>query len=208
MEFLTRVGSIPMDTALVDGEVVATLTSSPSSTRPAEPEELSRALTALGWTVDDLDGRYPAHVANAGNDHLVLAVRDRAVLAGLDYDYRQLAELMAQRHWITAQLVWAETPVLFHARDPFPPGGVVEDPATGAAAAAFGGYLRALDLVPVPATVTILQGQDMGRPSRLLVGIRSDDSRITVTGTARAVSGGRPHSGLRSLPRRAPGTRR
>ncbi|WP_080647086.1 PhzF family phenazine biosynthesis protein [Salinispora arenicola] len=25
---------------------------------------------------------------------------------------------------------------------PFPPGGVVEDPATGAAAAALGGYLR------------------------------------------------------------------
>jgi PhzF family phenazine biosynthesis protein len=190
MEFQTRVGLIPMGTALVDGEVVATLTSSPSSTRPAERDELSRALAALGWTVDDLDDRYPAHVANAGNDHLVLAVRERAVLAGLDYDYPQLAELMAQRQWITAQLVWAETPVLFHARDPFPPGGVVEDPATGAAAAALGGYLRALDLVPVPSTVTILQGQDMGRPSRLVVGIRSEDSRITVTGTARAVSGG------------------
>ena len=33
---------------------------------------------------------------------------------------------------------------VFHARNPFPPGGVVEDPATGAAAAAFGGYLREL----------------------------------------------------------------
>ena len=36
---------------------------------------------------------------------------------------------------------------VFHARNPFPPGGVVEDPATGAAAAAFGGYLRELGLV-------------------------------------------------------------
>jgi len=62
----------------------------------------------------------------------------------------------------------AENPALFHARDPFPPGSVVEDPATGPAAAAFGGYLRALALIDIPARVTILQGEDMGRPSRLL----------------------------------------
>ena len=54
---------------------------------------------------------------------------------------------MAARDWTTVQLVWREDADAFHARDPFPPGGVVEDPATGAAAAAFGGYLRALGLV-------------------------------------------------------------
>ena len=54
---------------------------------------------------------------------------------------------MAARDWTTVQLVWRESPTAFHARDPFPPGGIVEDPATGAAAAAFGGYLRELRLV-------------------------------------------------------------
>jgi PhzF family phenazine biosynthesis protein len=77
--------------------------------------------------------------------------------------------------------------VLFAARDPFPPGGVVEDPATGAAAAAFGGYLRALGLVDLPATITLLQGEDMGRPSRLLVRVTADDARVRVTGTASPV---------------------
>ena len=38
----------------------------------------------------------------------------------------------------TLQLVWREAPDRFRARDPFPVGGVVEDPATGAAAAALG----------------------------------------------------------------------
>ena len=42
---------------------------------------------------------------------------------------------MAGQGWTTVHLVQAENPVVFHARDPFPPGGVVEDPATGAAAA-------------------------------------------------------------------------
>ena len=57
------------------------------------------------------------------------------------------------------QLVWRESAEVFHARDPFPPGGVVEDPATGAAAAAFGAYLRELGLVDVPGTVTAAPGR-------------------------------------------------
>ena len=62
----------------------------------------------------------------------------------------------------------------FHSRNPFPPGGVVEDPATGAAAAALGAYLRELGLVEPPATITIHQGDDIGRPGRLLVDIHAD----------------------------------
>ena len=42
----------------------------------------------------------------------------------------------------TVDLVCREDETTFHARNPFPVGGVVEDPATGAAAAAFGDYLR------------------------------------------------------------------
>ena len=130
---------------------------------PAQAAELDAALAALHWRGADLDPRHPAHVAYAGNDHLILAVRDRARLATLDYDYPALETLMARHGWTTAHLVQAESPAVFHARDPFPPGGVVEDPATWAAAAAFGGYLRALALVDLPGRVTILQGEDMGR---------------------------------------------
>jgi PhzF family phenazine biosynthesis protein len=81
-------------------------------------------------------------------------------------------------------LVWAESRTLFHARDHFPPGGVIEDPATGAAAAAFGGYLRALGLVELPTRITILPGADMGRPSRLLADLSTDDDAVQLTGTA------------------------
>ena len=50
----------------------------------------------------------------------------------------------------TVDLVHREDELTFHARNPFPVGGVVEDPATGAAAAAFGAYLRELKLVTPP----------------------------------------------------------
>ena len=91
---------------------------------------------------------------------------------------------MAARTWTTVQLVWREAPDRFHARDPFPPGGQVEDPATGAAAAALGAYLRELGLITPPATITVIQGEDMGRPGTLLVDVPADRPEIDVTGTA------------------------
>lgn len=80
--------------------------------------------------------------------------------------------------------MWRESPERFHARDPFPVGGVVEDPATGAAAAAFGGYLRALGLVTAPTRISIRQGEDMGRPSDLLIDVDPRSARTRVTGGA------------------------
>lgn len=182
--FETLAGPIPVRTETTPAGYTATLTSVPTRTRAVESGELDAALAALGWQQADLDARYPAHVAYAGNEHLILAVSSRARLAELDYDYESLRILMDQRGWTTVHLVYAHTPLMFSARDPFPPGGVVEDPATGAAAAAFGGYLRALGLLNPPTRVTVLQGQDMGRPSRLLIDVAANDSRVRVTGTA------------------------
>ena len=59
-----------------------------------------------------------------------------------------------------------------------------EDPATGAAAAAFGGYLRELGLVTPPVTLRLHQGHDLGRPSLLTVHVPEDAPGIRVTGTA------------------------
>jgi PhzF family phenazine biosynthesis protein len=184
LRFDTLAGPVPVETVLDEYGFSATLTSVATRTRPAAEAELDAALTALRWRSSDLDPRYPAHVGFGGVEHLILAVHDRARLAALDYDYPRLAVLMAECRWTTLQLVHAHEPTVFSARDPFPPGGVVEDPATGAAAAAFGGYLRALGLVALPAEVVINQGADMGRPSRLLVQIEANDDRVRVSGRA------------------------
>ena len=172
----------------LDG-LTASLTSVPTRTTAAADGLVSRALDILGWDRDEMDDRYPPHIAYAGNDHLVLAAATRERLADLDYDFPALELLMAEQGWTTVHLFWAETPTLFHARNPFPPGGVVEDPATGAAAAAFGGYLRALHLVPVPSRVMILQGQDMGAPSRLIIDLDDSAPGIEITGRATRLTG-------------------
>ena len=183
LDLVTRGGMVPVRTREEGGRLVATLTSVAPSVEPMSFDALAATLEALGWSPDVLDDALPPYVGFAGNHHPVLAVSHRQVLAGLDYDYPALAALMAEHDWTTMQLVHRERPDLFHARDPFPPGGVVEDPATGAAAAALGGYLRALGLVPHSRRVTIRQGEDMGRPSLLLVDI-PEQGGIDVTGSA------------------------
>jgi PhzF family phenazine biosynthesis protein len=83
-----------------------------------------------------------------------------------------------------SDVLWRESSIRFHARNAFAVGGVVEDPATGAAAAAFGGYLRDAGFLAPPARLTILQGEDLGRPSALVVDVPADRPGIDVSGSA------------------------
>lgn len=170
------------------GALTATLLSVPPRTAELPDGDLDAVLQALRWQRRDLDPDLPPRVAFAGAYHPIIAAATRARLADLDYDMRALGELMAARDWTTVDLVWRESPTVFHARNPFPPGGVREDPATGAAAAALGGYLRELGRIEPPATVTVHQGHDIGRPGLLLVGIPAEPGTgISVTGSAVAI---------------------
>jgi PhzF family phenazine biosynthesis protein len=98
-----------------------------------------------------------------------------------------LKALMEARDWTTIQLVHRADEGTFDARNPFPVGGVYEDPATGAAAAALGGYLREIEKLD-DATIEIRQGDDMGRPSRITVTLAAGDHRVRVSGTAVPIS--------------------
>ncbi|GAB3519801.1 PhzF family phenazine biosynthesis protein [Arthrobacter monumenti] len=184
MVFDTPAGEIQVETEQDAWGVRASLRSAPTHSRPTHDDELASALSALGWSTEDLAPDYPPNVSFAGNEHLILAVRTRERLAELDYNFDDLLNLMTEHGWTTAQLFWQENEHTFHARDPFPAGGVVEDPATGAAAAALGGYFRALGFVSGTRQFTIHQGVDLGRPSELAVVVHSDDPRVTVAGYA------------------------
>jgi PhzF family phenazine biosynthesis protein len=180
--FSTAAGIVPVVVEDAAGVLRATLTS-------VEPyvevvTDVSEALDILGWRADQLDPALPPYIAYGGARHLVVSASTRQRLAELDYDFDRLLEYMLQRDLTTVQLVWRESATTFHVRDPFPVGGVVEDPATGAAAAAFGAYLRELGQVQPPVTLTLHQGDDMGRPSQIQVDLRPDDTRIRVTGNA------------------------
>jgi PhzF family phenazine biosynthesis protein len=179
----TRAGPVPVAVHRQGGRLVASLTSVEPEQRAVEPGVLEAVLVALHWRAAELDDAIPPRMAYAGAWHLVIAVRARATLDRLDYDFPALKALMLGAGLTTLQLIWREDDRVFHARNPFPVGGVVEDPATGAAAAALGGYLRDAGLITPPLDFTILQGLAMGRPSTIQVAVPVRGG-ITVTGTA------------------------
>ncbi|MEU2225876.1 PhzF family phenazine biosynthesis isomerase [Streptomyces sp. NPDC018347] len=181
--FATRAGIVPVEVAEENGTVRATLTSVEPHIEEVSDDDLTEALAALDWQAADLDPDFPPRIAFAGARHLVLAAATRARLAHLAYDFPRLEALMHRLDLTTVQLVWRESATAFHVRNPFPVGGVVEDPATGAAAAAFGAYARAFGLVPEDAVLTLYQGEDLGRPGELTVTLRADDPRVRVGGT-------------------------
>jgi PhzF family phenazine biosynthesis protein len=185
--FATAAGEVVVAVSAGDGRVEATLTSVPPRVTVPPDGLVEEVLTTLGWTPEVLDPDLGPALAYAGAWHLLLPLRDRETLGEVDYAFDALREIMAGQDLTTVALLWREAPTTFHARNLFPPGGVVEDPATGAAAAALGAYLRAHGHVAAPATVEVLQGVDMGRPSRIRVDVPDGAGGIAVTGTAVAI---------------------
>jgi PhzF family phenazine biosynthesis protein len=167
------------------GLTSAALQSPPTRSAPADPQLVAAALELFGYAVGDLDPRIPPGLAHAGNDHLVLALASRELLAAMRYELEAGRALMQAHGLITIVLVWAENARLFHTRNPFAAGGVYEDPATGAGTAALAGYLRDIGW-PHGGAIDVVQGEDMGMRSRLHAEFGPESgSSIRVAGTAR-----------------------
>lgn len=180
----TNDGLVGLRVVASDEGPLATLTSVSTWVREAPADLLATALALLDWQADELDPSLPPALAFAGARHLIIAVQELATLQRMFYPFDRMQALMLQYELTTLQLVWRAGPALFQARDPFAVGGVVEDPATGAAAAALGAYLRDRGEITAPATFEIVQGVEMGRPSRITVSIEPGEEGIRVSGHA------------------------
>ncbi len=169
-----------------EGEALsAALQSPPTRSATLSTELLGEILSLFGYAPHDLDPAIPPARIHGGADHVVLALTSRAALSAMTYDVEAGRALMLREGLVTILLGFAETPRLFHTRNPFASGGVYEDPATGAASAALAGYLRDIGW-PHGGEIDIIQGEDMGMRSRIRAAIPPEPGRsIRVSGEAR-----------------------
>jgi trans-2,3-dihydro-3-hydroxyanthranilate isomerase len=126
-----------------------------------------RVLGALGLELADGHPELPPQVVSTGLATLMVPVRDEAVLARARPDYALLGDLLRELGTICAYLA-AHDPAhdAAQARSYFAADGmIVEDPATGSAAGPLCAYLHARTGAE---SVDIVQGEAMGRPSRLM----------------------------------------
>lgn len=168
-----------------DGQFSAALQSPPTHSTAADPQQVSEALRLFGYSNEDLSTDLPAAFINGGANHLLLPLKSRGALASMQYDLQEGKQFMNSAGLVTVMLVYAESPTFFHSRNPFASGGVYEDPATGAASAAFAGYLRDIDW-PHQGCINLVQGQDMG--SKSLIQVSMSDMKgesVRVSGAVR-----------------------
>lgn len=170
------VGPVPVEvTRSEDGAATALLTTPRSSEKLGELER-GRAAHLLGIDGSALHPDLTPSEWSAGVVFSIVAVRDLDVLGSV-------------RPSAAADHVYAVCPdgapdaPTWHARMFAPAMGIVEDPATGAAAAALSGLLASLDPTGEPTRRwTIRQGVEMGRPSRIEVVVHRDGARrVTAT---------------------------
>lgn len=188
---LARTGAAPVVTLSTNaGEVpvavtpeAATLTAVDSTIFSLGDDAGVALLAALRLSRDDLDPALPPAFIRGGNPHPIVFVRE-GVLERLDHSDEDVLTLQNREGWDgTVPVVHRLSETRFASRNPFPRGGIREDPATGSAAASLGYYLRAGGHVQTPTVIEVEQGAEAGRPSLLVVDIPAE-GRIRVTGTA------------------------
>ena len=168
-----------------DDEQRVTLLSPETWAGDLDPAALQAGMDLFGLSQSDLHPQLRPALGSSGENQLYLFLHDREVLARMQYDFELGRQVMDAHGWMTVNLIVPESEQLFHARVAFAPGGVVEDPATGAAAAGLAEVLRYQNW-PHCGAFSVHQGDDMGMPSRLSVQLSSVlGSPVRVSGTVR-----------------------
>jgi trans-2,3-dihydro-3-hydroxyanthranilate isomerase len=143
-------------------------------------------LPTLGLDEQDAHPELPCQVVSTGLRHVIAPVRDAAALGRVWRDKDRVAALLT-RHEATCLYLAAPQPeaATARARSFFAAAEPGEDPATGSAAGPLCAYLAQRTGT---IRVTVTQGVEMGRPSRLECLLEGD--RVRVGGDAVVVLDG------------------
>lgn len=189
----TGAGLQPIDVRLDGERATASMLQEPAVHGPELPR--TAILDAIGLTPEHADRALPPQVVSTGLPQLIVPLRDADALARARPDLGAIEALLAPHAAVVLYAVVCD-PAAGRARArSFATAGVGEDPATGSAAGPLCAYLAAR----TGATeVTIEQGTEMGRPSRLHAAMEGDrprvsgDAVVVVDGTAHLPSYVRP----------------
>jgi trans-2,3-dihydro-3-hydroxyanthranilate isomerase len=143
-----------------------------------------QAARALGVKRFDILG---GGVVSNGLDFLIVEVQNDEAVERARLNLEE-ASIVVNRHRVVGIYLFSRTEgkkLLVHARFFAPTLGVPEDPATGSAAGALGGYLARILKFPPELQLRIEQGKEMGRPSTIEVDVRCERGvvfSVTVSG--------------------------
>ena len=171
----TPAGLQPIEVSLRGDGAHASMLQEP----PLFGTEQDRAFVTAAAGLDALDANpdLPPQVVSCGAVQLIVPLRDRETLERVAPERTVLGMVLQQTYAVVLYLVALDPDAgVAHARGFFVgPDGVTEDPATGSAAGPLLAYLRERTGTR---TLTVRQGDDMGRPSRLECSWADDRPRV------------------------------
>ena len=163
-------------------------------------QELYEVSKALGIPKSAItDTRLPIEIVSTGLPVMIVPIRSLTSVKCVQLDMTALNDVCdrwgANGIMIFSTMTVEDTSTV-HSRMFAGPIGIVEDPATGSASGALGGYLVKNGVVDVGPTTEIVseQGYEIDRPSRIVIQVLSDDDmiqEIKVSGQAVLVAEGK-----------------
>jgi trans-2,3-dihydro-3-hydroxyanthranilate isomerase len=180
----TGAGILPVEFSFHDGRPVrVTMTQKPAKFSHAKVSTKLLA-EALGLRAADFSRDLPVQTVSTGIPNLMVPLASRAALRKIQSNPNLLQKATKESGQV-AYCFALEKSGNVSARGMLP-WGIVEDPATGSAGGSLGAYLVRHEKLRAGHTLTITQGEDMGRLSHIYVEVRENRGKLEsrVSGSA------------------------
>jgi trans-2,3-dihydro-3-hydroxyanthranilate isomerase len=180
----TGAGVLPVEIRFKEGRPQrVTMTQKVATFRPAKINKKALA-AALGLTAKDLDPQLEPEFVSTGISNLMLPLRNRAALAKISMNMIDLRKLLGSNGAMAYCFTSGVNGKVFSRG--MLPWEQYEDAATGSAAGSLGAYLVRHGKLSPGHTLSILQGEEMGRPSHIEVEVTKSGKKLVprVSGAA------------------------
>jgi trans-2,3-dihydro-3-hydroxyanthranilate isomerase len=180
----TGAGILPVEIRFKDGRPQrVTMTQKEALFKPAKIDKKKLA-AALGISPKDLDPKLQPEFVSTGIFNLMVPLRNRAALAKITMNTTELRRLQGKNATMAYCFTLGGNGKAFSRG--MLPWELYEDAATGSAAGSLGAYLVRNGKLAPGHTLSILQGEEMGRPSHIEVEVTQAGKKLVprVSGAA------------------------
>jgi trans-2,3-dihydro-3-hydroxyanthranilate isomerase len=180
----TGAGVLPVEIRFKDGRPQrVTMTQTEAVFRPIKFKKAALA-KSLGLTPKDFDPHLDPECVSTGIFNLMVPLRNRAALGKISMNMFELRKLLGKNSTMAYCFALSGNSKVFSRG--MLPWEIYEDPATGSAAGSLGAYLVKHGKLAAGHTLSILQGEEMGRPSHIEVEVTQRGKKLVprVSGAA------------------------
>jgi trans-2,3-dihydro-3-hydroxyanthranilate isomerase len=180
----TGAGVLPVEIRFKDGRPqVVTMTQMEAAFRPIKFKKAALA-KALGLAPKDFDPHLHPECVSTGIFNVIVPLRNRTALGKIAMNMFELRKLLGKNATMAYCFTLGGNGKVFTRG--MLPWEIYEDPATGSAAGSLGAYLVRYGKLAPGHTLSILQGEEMGRPSHIEVQVTQSGKKLVprVSGAA------------------------